>query len=130
MVDKPSFEVPSDLRKLTEKNIEQARASFAQFLDFFTQFMAAWPGSAPGALAPGFKTVQDRAIEFAKENAESSFKLASDLAGATDIQQMLEIQNRYAQAQIKASSQQVQELARLMSNALSDPKVKKPKSKK
>jgi hypothetical protein len=133
MSDKPSFEMRPDLRKLTEKNIEQARASFAQFMDYFTQVMGTWSGSSSSALAPGFKAVQDRAIEFAKENAEGSFQLASELANAKDVQQMLAIQNRYAQTQIQANSRQAQELVQLMSKALSDPKPKtkseKPKSK-
>ena len=130
MIDKPALDVPPELRKLTEKNIEKARTSFTQFLDFFTQVMGAWPGSFSTPFAPRFKTVQDRAIEFAKENAEGSFKLASDLAGASDIQQMFEIQNRYAQTQIQTCSRQVQELSQLMSKAMSDPKLKKPKSEK
>jgi hypothetical protein len=130
MSDKPSFEMRPDLRKLTEKNIEQARASFAQFMDYFTQVMGTWSGSSSNALAPGFKAVQDRAIEFAKENAEGSFQLASDLANARDIQQMLAIQNRYAQTQIQANSRQAQELVQLMSKALSDPKPKTTKSQK
>lgn len=130
MSDKPSFEMRPDLRKLTEKNIEQARASFARFMDYFTQVMGTWSGSSSNALAPGFKAVQDRAIEFAKENAEGSFQLASDLANATDIQQMLAIQNRYAQTQIQANSRQAQELVQLMSKALSNPKHKTTKSEK
>jgi hypothetical protein len=130
MIDKPSSEMRPDLRKLTEKNIEQARASFARFMDYFTQVMGTWPGSSSNALAPGFKAVQDRAIEFAKENAEGSFQLASDLANATDIQQMLAIQNRYAQTQIQANSRQAQELVQLMSKALSNPKHKTTKSEK
>jgi hypothetical protein len=130
MSDKPSFEMRPDLRKLTEKNIEQARASFAQFMDYFTQVMGTWSGSSSSALAPGFKAVQDRAIEFAKENAEGSFQLASDLANAKDIQQMLAIQNRYAQTQIQANSRQAQELVQLMSKALSDPKPKTTRSEK
>jgi hypothetical protein len=130
MIDKPSSEMRPDLRKLTEKNIEQARASFARFMDYFTQVMGTWSGSSSNALAPGFKAVQDRAIEFAKENAEGSFQLASDLANATDIQQMLAIQNRYAQTQIQANSRQAQELVQLMSKALSNPKHKTTKSEK
>jgi hypothetical protein len=130
MIDKPSSEMRPDLRKLTEKNIEQARASFARFMDYFTQLMGTWSGSSSNALAPGFKAVQDRAIEFAKENAEGSFQLASDLANATDIQQMLAIQNRYAQTQIQANSRQAQELVQLMSKALSNPKHKTTKSEK
>ncbi len=130
MIDKPSLEVPPELRKLNEKNIEKAHASFTQFLEFFTEVMRAWPGSSSTPFAPGFKTVQDRAIEFAKENAEGSFKLASDLASAADIRQMLEIQNRYAQRQLQTNSRQAQELVQLMSKALSEPELKKPKSKK
>src|SRR4029450_942144 len=44
--------------------------------------MGAWQQSPPGAQTIGFKAVQDKAIAFAKENAERSFGLASDLARA------------------------------------------------
>jgi hypothetical protein len=120
MVDKPPFEIPPELRDLTEKNIEQARAAYGQFMDFLTQTMNAWSGAPSNAMAARFRAVQERAIGFAKENAEASFALASELASAKDMQEVLALQSRYAQNQIQTYARQVQELGRLTSEAMRD----------
>ena len=120
MADKPSFEIPSELRDFAEKNVEQARAAYGQFMDFMTQAMGAWADSAGVDTMTGFKAVQDKAIAFAKENAERSFALASDLARAKDIQEVLTLQGRYAQTQIQTFGIQAQQLAWLMADAMRD----------
>ena len=33
MGDTPSFEIPPQLREMAEKNVEQARAAYGQFMD-------------------------------------------------------------------------------------------------
>lgn len=124
MADNPSFEIPPDLREMAEKNVEQARAAYGQFMDFLTQAMGAWsksPGNAQmggfNVEMGGFKAVQDRAIAFAKENAERSFALASDLAKAKDVQEVLTLQSRYAQTQMQTFGLQAQQLGWLMADA-------------
>ena len=101
MADKSSFEIPPQVREMAEKNVEQARAAYGQFMDFLTQAMNAWSQSPSGAPVVGFGAVQERAIAFAKENAERSFALASDLARAKDVQEVLTLQSRYAQTQMQ-----------------------------
>ena len=118
MSDNPSFEIPPELRELAEKNIEQARAAYDQFMVFLTQAMDA-SSKAPGnALMPGFNAVQERVIELAKENAERFFALASGLARAKNVQEMLTLEGQYAQAQMQAYAYQAQELGRLMAAAM------------
>ena len=87
MADKPLLEIPPELRELAEKNIEQARAAYGQFMDFLTQAMAASAKTPPNAMMSGFSAVQERTIELAKENAERFFALASELARAKDVQE-------------------------------------------
>ena len=113
------FELPQQMRDLAEKNVEQARVAFGQFMDAMTQAMGMWSsGLASNEMTSGFKVVQDRAIHFAKQNAEAGFALASDLANAKDIQEVLSLQNRYAQVQMQSYTHQAQELGRLMAEAL------------
>jgi len=88
------------------------------------QTMNAWSGAPSNAMTAGFRAVQERAIGFAKENAEGSFALASELANAKDMQEVLTLQSRYAQTQIQTYAHQVQELGRLMSEAIRDMQVK------
>ena len=75
-------------------------------------------GLASNEMTSGFKIVQDRAIRFAKQNAEAGFALASDLTNARDIQEVLSLQNRYVQVQMQSYAHQAQELGRLMAEAL------------
>ena len=118
MAENPSFEIPPELRDLAEKNVEQARAAYGQFMDFLTQAMGAWASAPGGAEMSGFRAAQERAIAFAKENAERSFALASDLARAKDVQEVLTLQSRYAQTQMQTFGIQAQQLAWLMADAL------------
>jgi hypothetical protein len=124
MAENPSFEIPPELRDMAEKNVEQARAAYGQFMDFLTQAMGAWASSPGGAELSGFRGVQERAIAFAKENAERSFALASDLTRAKDVQEVLTLQSRYAQTQMQTFGIQAQQLAWLMADALRDMKPK------
>jgi len=126
MTDKPSFEVPPELREMAEKNVEQARAAYGQFMDFLTQATTAWSNSPGNAeMAGGFKAVQERAIGFAKENAERSFALASELARAKDVREVVTLQSRYAQTQMQTFGIQAQQLSWLMADALRNMQSKK-----
>ena len=61
--------------------------------------------------------VEEVAVRFAKQNAEASFGLASELANARDMQDVPSIRGRYVQAQMQAYALQMQELGRLMAEA-------------
>ncbi len=56
-------------------------------------------------------------VRFAKQNAEAGFTLASSLANAKDIQDVLALQTHYAQSQMQTYALQVQELGRSSSRA-------------
>ena len=118
MVSRSPFEVPEPIRELAEKNVAQARATYGQFMDAMAQAMEMWSRALPAnEVTAGFKVAQERAIRFAKQNAEACFALASELANAKNIQDMLAIQSRYAQTQMQAYALQAQELGRLMAEA-------------
>jgi len=61
--------------------------------------------------------VEEIAVRFAKQNAEVSFGLASELANARDMQDVPGIPGRYAQARMQAYALHTQELGRLMAEA-------------
>ena len=119
MAQPPGFEIPQQLRELTEKNLEQARAGYGQFMDAMNQAMGFWTQAAPtNATAGGFKVVQDRAVKFAKQNAEAWFSLASELTKAKDLTDVMGIQARHAQTLLQTYALQAQELSRLTMEAL------------
>jgi phasin len=118
MAQNQPFEIPQQLRELAEKNVEQARIAYAQLMDAMAQAMGMWARALPSnETTSGFKVLQERAIRFAKQNAEAGFALANELANAKDIQDVLALQSRYAQTQMQNYALQAQELGRLMMEA-------------
>jgi len=118
MSDNQPFGMPDQLRDLAEKNVEQGRAAYAQFMDAMMKASSMWLGALPAnEMTSGFKSVQDRSVSFAKQNAEAAFSAASELATARDIQDVISIQSRYAQTQMQAYALQAQEIGRLMTMA-------------
>jgi hypothetical protein len=112
------FEIPQQLRELAERNVEQARTAYGQLMDAMAQATGMWMSAMPSnEMTSGFKVVRERAIQFAKQNAEACFAAASELANAKDIQDLLAIQSRSAQTQMQAYALQAQELGRLMVEA-------------
>jgi len=119
--DQP-FEIPQELRRLAEENVERARQLYLQFMDGVGQAMATWSSASSDAIAPGFREVQERAVKLANENADAAFKLAKDVAQAKDLQDLLSLQTRYVQSQMKWYADQTQEFGRLIARALSNMK--------
>ena len=123
MPEKQDFQIPQELREFAEKNIEQARAAYGQLTEAMTQAVRAW--SAPSTvMASEFKVVQERAIQFAKENADAGFALAGELAKAKDLQDILRLQSNFAQTQMQSYARQAQELGGLMAEAMRSSKSK------
>lgn len=112
------FEMPQQWRELAERNVEQGRAAYAQFMNAMAQATTMWFGAMPANdMTSSFKAVQDRGIRFAKQNAEAYFNLASELAAAKDMQEAVTIQTRFMQAQMQTCAEQAQDLARLTAEA-------------
>jgi hypothetical protein len=122
MAQGPNFEIPPHVRELAEKNVEQASAAYGQFMDAMSQAMGMWwQAMPPNEMTSGLKAVQERAVRFAKQNADAGFALASSLANAKDFQDVLALQSHYAQTQMHTYALQAQELGRLMAESLQTP---------
>jgi hypothetical protein len=93
MPEKQTFEIPQQLRELAEKNIEQARTAYGQLMDAMTKAMSTWLSGSSEVMTSGFKALQERAVQFARENAEAGFALANELTKAKDLQDVLRLQS-------------------------------------
>jgi len=120
MAQDQKFEIPQELRELAEENVERARRLYLQFMDGVGQAMAAWSSGSSSVVSPGFHEVQERAVKLANQNADAAFGLAKDVAQAKDLQQLIDLQTRYVQSQMRMYADQTQEFGRLMARALSD----------
>ena len=116
MSDKPTIEIPAAVRELAEKNVEQTRAAYSQFLTMARQAQDLMTQSPPAETKTAAE-VQSKAMRYAEQNVEASFRFASDLAHARDMQEYAEVQTRYAQTQVLTFAQQTQDLGRLVAEA-------------
>jgi phasin len=116
MYDKPQFEIPEAVRELAERNVEQSRSAYNQFMEMARKVQDSLSKSQ-GAMASGAMEMQARVAKFAEENIQASFAFASDLSRARDLKEYIEIQQRYAQKQMQAYAMQAQELGKLMTEA-------------
>lgn len=118
MAENNPFEISPQIRELAEKNVEQVRQFYEQWMQGVTKAMSMWSAMPAGQAAPGFDGLQNRAVQFAKDNAEAAFALAQELAQAKDLQHLMTLQSQYAQAQMKAFTAQTQELGHLLTEAM------------
>jgi hypothetical protein len=123
MAENKPFEIPPQLRELAEKNIDQARQFYDQWMEGVSQVMSMWSATPAGGMVPGFDSLRERAIKFAKDNAQAAFGLAEELAQAKDMHHLMTLQSHYAQAQVRSYVAQTQELGRLMTDALQNMKA-------
>jgi hypothetical protein len=113
------FEIPNDLRAALDQNMQHAHAAYEQITDLVTKTIHAWMTAAPGnPMAAGFQDIQSRAMDFAKENAESVFTLASKISYAKSPQEVLALQTQFAQTRVQAFATQIQELYMLSGDAM------------
>jgi phasin len=116
VADAPQFEIPESVRELAQRNLDQARAAYNHFLDMARQAQDLVSKSSE-TMALSARELQQRALKYAEQNADTSFNFASDLARARDLKEYLDIQTRCAQRQMQTYAEQAQELGRLVAEA-------------
>ena len=116
MSDKPQFEFPEAVRELAERNVEQARTAYNQFIDMARKVQETLAKSQ-GVMTSSAVEMQSQVAKFAEQNIQASFAFATDLSRARDLKEYMEIQQRYAQKQMQSFAHQAHELGKLMSEA-------------
>ncbi len=116
MYDKPGMDIPDNIRQMTEKNVEQSRAAYNQFLEMARKAQEMAQQSS-GAMTKAAMEVQAEFMRYSQQNMEAGFQAAGELAKARDMKEYFEIQSRHAQRQMQTYVQQAQELGRLMAQA-------------
>lgn len=105
------FEIPQTVRDMAEQNMKQAQAAYDHLSGFVTEAMSSWIQSIPAnPLTASFKDVQERAMDFAKDNAESTFSFAAQICKAQNPQEIMALQTQFAQTRMQAFASHTQEL--------------------
>lgn len=122
-MNKQPFEIPEAMRDVAERNVEQAREAYDQFVDVAHQAQSIVEQSS-GAMADGARDIQSLTMKFAEQNMSASFAFASRLANASDIQEAFQIQQKFAQDQIKNYTSQTQALGKVVAKVSEKAKPK------
>ena len=99
MADVPRFEIPEAVRELAERNMEQARTAYSQFLDVTRKAQEVMSRSTT-AMAGGVREIQERSLRYTQLNLDASFAFASELARARDPKEAMELQAKFARQQM------------------------------
>lgn len=112
----PEFEIPSTVREMAVRSVEQVKDAYGRFVDAARQTQDMVSKSSE-VFTTGAKEVNEKVFSFAETNAKASFELASRLAQARDAKEALDIQTQFARHQMETYAQQAQELARILANS-------------
>ena len=106
-----NFEIPTEMRALAEKSVEQARQAFESFMSAATQAASSAGKQAAGAQA-GAKGVGELAVRFAERNIASSFEFAQQLVRAKDSEEVVSLHADYVKRQMAALTEQAKDLTK------------------
>ncbi len=112
----PEFEIPSTVRDMATRSVDQVKDAYGRFVDAARQAQDMVSKSTE-VFASGAKEVNEKVFSFAESNARASFDVASRLAQARDVKEVMEIQTAFARSQMEAYAQQAQELARIVASS-------------
>lgn len=116
MPQMPPMEIPEPVRQLAERNVEQSRSAYMQFVEMARRAQDMVTKSS-GTMTQTALDIQTKAMRFAEQNVDAGFSLAGELAKARDMKEYFEIQQKHMQSQMQAYANQAQELGRLMTEA-------------
>jgi len=111
MINDPTqpFEIPNEMRTLAERNVEQAKLAFTDYLRAAREAASNFDRWAQASQV-GAQNFSKKAIGFAQSNGMSAFDFAQQMVQAKDIGELIQIQRMFFEWQIQALSEQVKEL--------------------
>ncbi|WP_319530756.1 phasin [uncultured Cohaesibacter sp.] len=113
------FEIPTQVREMAEKGVEQARKAYDEFLAAANDAATKVEGSAE-TMRNGAADLNKKAISAAEESMNASFDLATNLVKAKDLQEVLELQTKYVQSQMQRFGEVAREMGEAATKAAVD----------
>jgi phasin len=101
--------IPEGVRDLAEKTVANTRAACDRSMDAFNASVAAFEKSFDAA-RKGAAAFNRKIIDLARRNVDSSFDLATSLAGAKDLYDIVKLQAANWRKQVDALTAQAEEV--------------------
>lgn len=108
--DKTGFEVPEQMRDMAEKSVDQARKAFDEFMSV-TQKAVAQAEESASAVQSGAGDMQRKSLSYAEEHIDAAFNFARSLVKATDMEQVVALQQDFMRKQMEALGEQSRDLS-------------------
>ena len=108
----PQFEIPTDMRKITEQSLEQVRSAINGYLQFVQRGI---PSNVMGS-----SELSNRVFGYAERNVASAFEFAQRMVQVSDFQSLITLQTEFIQAQMQAMTEQTKDLSETATKALTD----------
>lgn len=110
------FEIPSEMRDMAERSVEQARKAFESFVGAAQKAAGTFEG-ATSMMHTNARDVSAKAMTFAEANVKAAFDHAQQLVKAKDLQEVMQIQSDYVKAQIATLQEQAKEIGSAVQKA-------------
>lgn len=120
----PNYEIPTEMRDMAEKSVEQARKAIDGFMGAAQKTVDTFEGSAT-TVQTSAKDVTRKSFSYAEQNIAAAFDLAQKLVRAKDVQEAMQYQAEYVRSQFEAMQTQMKELGTLAQAAVKQPGSKK-----
>ena len=111
-MSEPKLEVPTGLREMAEKMIEQAEKAFGMFLDAANKSIASIPHPTT--------EMSRKALSLTEQNMKAGFDHAKKVVQATDLQEAARIQSEFLKNQIANAGEQLKKFTDEVINAAQD----------
>jgi phasin len=105
-----NFEIPTEVRQLAEKSMDEAKRAFDNFVVAAQKVSTSLEGQAAAAQS-GSKEVHSKLRTFAERNVATCFEFAQKFVHAKNVQEVMQLQAELVKTQLQAISEQTTELA-------------------
>jgi phasin len=96
------LQVPTELRYLAEKAIDQTEQAFGMFFDVANKSMATMPNPAT--------EMSKNALSFTEQNLKAALDHARKLVHAADLQEAMRIQSEFLRGQFSSAGEQMRKI--------------------
>jgi phasin len=111
--------VPEGVRALAENTVAQTRQAYARSLDAFDASLTTFERSFDAA-GQGAAAFNRKIVDIARRNVDASFDLASSLAGARNLTDIVELQSAFWCKQFAVLTAQAEEVHALSAKVTAD----------
>ena len=105
----PQFEIPTDMRKMTEQSMQQVRTAMNGYLQFFQRGVP--------SIVMGSSELSNKVFGYAERNVASAFEFAQKLVQVRDVQDFVRLQTDFIHAQMQATTEQAKDLSETATKA-------------